>query len=291
MHRILLFLPVDKAMADFDGCFAWYELMTTNVEAATAFYAAVIGWDTRDASTPGMTYTLFAVEEHSVCGSMEIPQEAAKKGVQPRWLGYVGVDNVDAVTREVERLGGSVHVPPTDIPAISRFSIVADPQMATFALIGWRPGREGVANWFEPGGIGWHELLAVDADRAFSFYGSLLGWRKAKSDIGPPGTYGLLSVGGKAIGGIFNKPPVVPHPFWLFYFSVGDIDAAAERVKFGGGQILEGPLEVPAGGRVARCVDPQGAMFAMIGTRSDKPVGYFARGESGVGPRGGRQPK
>ena len=76
---------------------------------------------------------------------------------------------------------------------------------------------------------------------------------------------------------MFNKPPMVPVAFWLYYFNVGDIDAAAERVKAAGGQILEGPIEVP-GGRVARCTDPQGAMFALTGKRSDKAVGYFERG-------------
>jgi predicted enzyme related to lactoylglutathione lyase len=90
------------------------------------------------------------------------------------------------------------------------------------------------------------------------------------------GTYQVFSAGGQTIGGMFNKPPTVPVAFWLYYFNIGDVDAAAERVKAAGGQILEGPTEVP-GGRVARCTDPQGAMFALIGKRSEA-VGYFERG-------------
>ena len=77
---------------------------------------------------------------------------------------------------------------------------------------------------------------------------------------------------------MFNSPAVQGAGFWLFYFGVGDIDAAAERVRIGGGKILEGPGDTP-GGWIARCEDPQGAMFALMGPRFAKPVGYFERAE------------
>jgi predicted enzyme related to lactoylglutathione lyase len=125
--------------------------------------------------------------------------------------------------------------------------------------------------------VSWHELLAADWEKAFAFYGELFGWQKADADIGPMGTYQLFSAGGQTIGGMFTKPPMVPVPFWLYYFSIGDIDAAAERVKAGGGQILEGPLEVPGGSWIARCTDPQGAIFALEGNRSHKAIGNFER--------------
>jgi predicted enzyme related to lactoylglutathione lyase len=85
----------------------------------------------------------------------------------------------------------------------------------------------------------------------------------------------MFSAGGETIGGMFTKPPTVADPFWLYYFNVGDVDAAAGRVKARGGEILEGPIEVPGGGWVVRCADPQGAMFALRGKRSDKAIGYF----------------
>ena len=57
-------------------------------------------------------------------------------------------------------------------------------------------------------------------------------------------------------------------------------DATAQRVKAGGGHILEGPTESPAGSWIIRCTDPQGAVFALEGTRRGRPVGYFARAAS-----------
>ena len=86
-------------MVSSHGRFVWYELMTTDMEAAKAFYAEVVGWGTRDASTPGMPYTLFTAGEASVSGLMDLPEDARKMGVRPTWLGYVGVNDVDASRR------------------------------------------------------------------------------------------------------------------------------------------------------------------------------------------------
>jgi predicted enzyme related to lactoylglutathione lyase len=85
----------------------------------------------------------------------------------------------------------------------------------------------------------------------------------------------LLAVRGQTIGGICAKSPEVPVPLWLYYFNVRDINAAVERVKAGGGQVLEGPVEAPGGNWIARCFDPQGAMFALAGERNRR-IGYFA---------------
>jgi predicted enzyme related to lactoylglutathione lyase len=263
-------------VADSHGSFVWYELMTTNVAAAKAFYAEVIGWSVVDVSMPGMPYALFTTGKTSVSGVLGLPMDARRRGAKPRWLGYVGVNDVDAAARRATQLGGAVHVPPTDIPSISRFAIVADPQMATLGVFkGLQPAQPRPTEQNETGRVSWHELLATDWEKALAFYGELFGWQKADGDTGPKGRYQVFSTEGQMIGGMFNKPPVVPDPFWLYYFSVADLDAAAKRVMAGGGQIIEGPVEVPGGSWIARCVDPQGVLFALEGKRSDNASGGF----------------
>ncbi len=265
-------------MANSHGRFLWYELVTTDMEAAKAFYAEVVGWGTQDASMPGMAYTLFTAGEASVSGLMGLPEDARKSGLRPSWLGYVGVDDVDAAADRIKQLGGAVHVPPKDIPNISRFSVAVDPQMATIALFKWlSPGREQTAELDAPGRVGWHELFAADWEKAWAFYGELFGWRKADADSGAAGTYQLFSAGGQTIGGMFTKPAMVPVPFWLYYFNIGDIDVAMKRVKAGSGQILNGPIEVPGDRWIVQCTDPQGAIFALVGKRSHNGIGYFER--------------
>jgi uncharacterized protein len=261
-------------MVNSHGRFVWYELMTTDMEAAKAFYAEVVGWGTQDVSMPGIAYTLFTVGGASVSGLMGLPENARQLGFRPSWLGYVGVDDVDATADRIKQLGGAVHVPPKDIPNISRFSVAADPQMAAIALFKWlKGGQQQPAEVDAPGRVGWHELLAADWEKAWPFYAELFGWQKADADTGAVGTYQLFSAGGLTIGGMFTKPPMVPVPFWLYYFNVGDIDAAAKRVKAGSGQILSGPIEVPGGSWIVQCTDPQGAIFALVGKRSQDGIG------------------
>ncbi len=265
-------------VVDSHGRFAWYELITTDVKAAKAFYAEVMGWGALDASVPGRAYTLFTAGNAVVGGLMDLPEDARKNGGNPSWLGYVGVDDVDAAADLVERLGGAVHVAPTDVADISRFSIFTDPQTARLALFKWRdPGRAQPCALDGPGRVGWHELLAADWEKSLAFYGELFGWQKADADIGEMGTYQLFSTGGQPIGGMLTKPPTIPASFWLYYFNVGDLDAAGQRVKAAGGRVLDGPFEVPGGSWIVQCTDPQGAMFALEGRRGRKAVGYFER--------------
>lgn len=261
------------------GRFIWYELTTTDAKAARAFYANVLGWSAQDGCLPGSAYQILTAEDSPVVGLMGLPEAASRAGVPPHWIGYVGVDDVDAAAMRVKELGGMVHVPPTDVADISRFSIIADPQGATLALIKWRTsGETPSAPLVAPGRPGWHELLAANWEKAFAFYAALFGWQKAEAQQGEMGTYQQFSAAGETSGGMFTKPPTLPLPFWLYYFNVADIEAASQRVEAGGGEILYGPREVPGGSLIIHCADPQGAIFALLDRRMRKAVGYYVPG-------------
>lgn len=265
-------------MSDYHGRFVWYELMTTDVAAAKAFYGKVMGWGAKDAFTYDRPHTLFTVGGALAGGITALSEDARRTGGMPMWIGYVGVDDVDATVGRIKRLGGAVHIPPTNIADISRFSVIADPQTAFLAVMTWlKAGKQQGAAPGEQRRVGWHELLAADSETALSFYGDIFDWREAPADPGPLSTYRLFSVRGQTIGGMFTKPPLARVPHWLYYFNIGDIDAASKRVKSGGGQVLGGPVEVPSGSWIVRCVDPQGAVFALEGgRRHGAAVGYFA---------------
>src|ERR1700730_5116375 len=109
-------------MANAHGRFVWYELMTTDMEAAKTFYADVVGWGTQDATMPGIAYSVFSAGETSVSGLRDLQEDARKSGLRPSWLGYVGVSDVDAAADRIKKLGGGVHVPPKEISHIHRLS-------------------------------------------------------------------------------------------------------------------------------------------------------------------------
>ena len=257
-------------MIDRVGGFVWYELLTTDRQSAAAFYAKIVGWTMKDASTAELAYTLLNAGDAPVAGLMALPEEGVRMGATPRWLGYVAVDDVDAKAAQIRLLGGAILVSPTD-SNIGRIAVVADPQGATFALVtGLTYGRPQPGGSDEPGRVGWHELLAADRSRIFAFYGELLGWRQASPENDPASVYELFSAAGRTIGGMLTKLPSVPHACWLHYFNVDDVGAAARRVHAGGGRILQGPIELPDDCWIVRCVDPQGGLFALQGAWDQK---------------------
>jgi predicted enzyme related to lactoylglutathione lyase len=121
-----------------------------------------------------------------------------------------------------------------------------------------------------PGLIGWHELHTTDLAGALAFYQGQFGWQKSQAlDMGPAGVYQLFSMAGEqAVGGMLNRLPDMPRTCWLYYFNVAEIGAAISRVRDAGGTVLMGPREVPGGGWIAQCLDPQGAAFALWGPKS-----------------------
>src|SRR5262249_27081795 len=148
-----------------------------------------------------------------------IPEDARKAGVQPCWMGYIEVDDVDRTAARLAQAGGKVHRPPTDVPGVIRFAVVADPQGAGFIIAKWLAddGSQelpvGTA-----GTVGWHELYALEWKTAFDFYAKMFGWTKAEAiDMGPMGTYQLFATGDAPIGGMMTKPETIPTPYWGYY--------------------------------------------------------------------------
>jgi predicted enzyme related to lactoylglutathione lyase len=256
-------------MSKHHGQFFWYDLMTTDCKAAETFYRSVMGWDAKDSGVPGQTYTLLSKGAAMVGGLMPIPQEARAMGARPCWTGYIAVDDVDAYVDRVKAAGGSLIRGPVDVPGMLRFAVVADPHGAPFIIFrGFSEEAPPPVAPGTPGHVGWHELQAGDREADFAFYAGLFGWTKGEAIESPAGPYQLFATGGAPVGGVMTKMPEAPGPFWLYYVNVENVDGALTRVKKGGGQVCYGPMQVPGGSWIAQCIDPQGAMFAVAGSKA-----------------------
>ena len=258
-----------KPQSKTHGKFVWYDVMASDTNAAESFYRSVVGWDVKDSGIPDRRYAILSMGSTMIGGLMPIPEDARKAGVRPAWMGYISVDDVDLYAKRVKTAGGVVHRGPEDIPGVGRFAVVGDPDGAGFMLFkGATDQAPTPAPAGTPGHIGWRELHAGDQERAFGFYSQLFGWTKAEAmDMGPMGVYQTFAIDGTQSGGMLTRTPQTPAPFWLYYFNVAAVDAAAKRVKDGGGQIVNGPHQVPGGSWIVQCFDPQGAMFALVGSQ------------------------
>jgi predicted enzyme related to lactoylglutathione lyase len=123
------------------GAFCWNELASRDPEGAKQFYGAVFGW-VGDTQTMGdMTYTEWKLNGETIGGMRPIgPMDPP--GLPAHWLVYFATDDTDASVAKVTEGGGTVMVPPTDIPP-GRFAVVSDPQGAVFALIKMNPAEQG----------------------------------------------------------------------------------------------------------------------------------------------------
>lgn len=114
------------------GALVWNELMTDDVDAAKAFYAAALGWAEETAPMEGgPVYTSFKVGDRYVAGMMEKTPDMQFPNY---WNVYFAVDDVDAVAAKVSELGGTLMGDPFDTP-VGRMAVAADPQGATFSII------------------------------------------------------------------------------------------------------------------------------------------------------------
>ena len=247
------------------GKFAWYELMTSDVEAAGKFYSSVVGWITKDVGNADMAYTTFNVGDAGVAGMLHLPQHIA-------WVGYIAVADVDAHIVKITEAGGKLWKPATDVPGMLRFAVMSDPQGAAIVVFTPNPAMptpKDPPRPPTPGTIGWHELYTTGLDAAWSFYSSIFGWTlNSDMDMGPMGIYRIFNEAANAspmgAGGMMKKPAEVPAPYWTFYFQVDSIKAAIGRVTAAGGTVIMGPMQVPGGSWIIQGKDPQGATFALV---------------------------
>lgn len=242
----------------------WYELMTTDMNAAIAFYEQVVGWTSAPFEQSPQPYTIFKrAGQTPVAGVMARP---AGMNAPPFWSMYVGVATLEPVLAQIRQLGGSECSPVMDVPGVGRMQMMTDPQGAAFYIFEPASAEQPPEAAAEVGEASWHELMTTDAPAAMTFYSEVFHWQPSETlDMGAAGQYQMFNRPHGMIGGMMNKPPEMAHvpPNWQIYFRVPDITAALARVNASGGQILNGPMEVPGGDWILNGMDPQGAAFAL----------------------------
>lgn len=219
--------------------FCRLELRTTDVAAARAFYAALLG-DTGLDIVP-------------------LPAEAAARGARAHWLGHLGVEDVERTARAFTERGATRLGPTRPSAQGGQVALLRDPGSAVVALTSrtLAPPRPEVV---------WYSLNSSDLARTLTSYGELFGWRfLERLDLGALGVYHPFTWNpeGASVGSmadISGRPGV--HPHWLFHFRVPALEPALATVRAAGGLVL-GPTELPGGERLAVCDDPQGAAFAL----------------------------
>jgi uncharacterized protein len=265
-------------MANPVGSFIWYELMTNDPAGAKAFYDDVVGWsiaDGPDSDASGIEYRHIKRGDGGFTGGvLKLSPEMVQNGAHPCWMGYLYVTDVDAEAAKIEGEGGRILMPASDVPGAGRIAMAADPQGVPIYIMTPKPpeGQEDKgSDAYDRNAVhhvSWNELLTPDPEGAKAFYSRHFGFEFNESmPMGEMGNYDFIDHGGEMIGAIMRKPNEMPMGAWNYYIHVADIDAATDKVKAGGGQVMQGPMEVPGGDWIINGIDPQGAMFSLVGSK------------------------
>jgi uncharacterized protein len=260
-------------MTTLQGSWLWYELMTPDMAGSKAFYEAIVpGWSMNPGTPETDDYGFIANADGGMTGGvLTLTKDMSDHGAIPCWLGYIGVDDTDAAVTAIEAAGGKCLMPARDVPMAGRIAMVADCCGSPFYVMTPTPpsgGGESTAFSMElPGRCSWNELLAGNQANAIAFYTGLFGWTLPEPmDMGPMGKYQFIDHDGVGVGAIMQAPEGAPKG-WFPYFRVASIDAAHEAIPAHGGKVMNGPMEVPGGDWIVQGIDPQGAMFSLVGAK------------------------
>ncbi|WP_329426565.1 VOC family protein [Streptomyces sp. NBC_01268] len=114
----------------------WAELHVDDPEAVLGFYRGLFGWRWAEMEAPGMTYRVISTaagdQQDASFGGAAPLQPGADKA---RWIPYFATADADVVSASVQESGGSVLMPPADVPDVGRIAWLADPFGAPFAVL------------------------------------------------------------------------------------------------------------------------------------------------------------
>lgn len=253
-----------------EGKFIWYELLSTDPDAAQRFYGEVVGWACARKEGEKDYRILSAPDGDAIAGLMKSPE-----GMGGMWLAYLFVADVDASVKAIAEAGGRVHMPATDMPGVGRMAMVAGPDGACFYVMRPIPPEDPDAKSrafldakeATPGHVVWNELSAEDPKAASGFYEAQFGWgQEGAMPMGDLGDYLFLQSGATPIGAAMGRVPN-GRDGWQFYFMVDEIDAATARLREAGGTVIQEPHEIPGGSFSVVAEDPQGVRFGLVGAR------------------------
>ena len=241
------------------GKFVWFEHVSDDIAKARGFYEKLFGWHAEAMPMPGGDpYNVIHNSNAGIGGYSKAPP-----GVPNTWLSYLSVEDVDASYKAALAAGARSLMAPMDYGNAVRAATLADPTGGTFSL--WKGAQSDPAETAETpvGAWYWNELSTQDDKKALAFYEKTFGFTHDEMPM-PQGTYYLLKQGDKMRGGLCKAMDAATPAMWMQYVKVADCDASAAKATSLGARMVVPPSDIPAVGRFAMFIDPQGAALAVM---------------------------
>ena len=245
------------------GVVARYELMTTAPAAAAAFYGQVLGWTT-ESSTDGQTSFVGA-------GGPFASVSAVQRRMLPQWLSHITVESLPMALEMAETLGGLLMSIPAALPGLGRHGLLRGPGGSLISVVELSDAPMSSEGDAVRAAVAWNESTTLHFEDDWNFLSGLFGWLDRGTMTHPDGRqyrmFGRTHEIGDGLGGHSTLSADLSAPSWVIYFSVPDLSPALVAVRAQGGRVTSTPMQLPNGDWVVRCLDPQGAVFALLSTQ------------------------
>lgn len=242
------------------GTPCWFDLMTSDIDASTAFYEGLFGWEAEPGSEEHGGYVNFRFDGARVAGAMaKMPDMAAMPDV---WSVYLATDDADATVAAATEAGGTAMLPVMDVGDLGRMAVLGDPDGAAIGL--WQSGEHtGFVGSDAPGTPSWFELHTRSYAPSVAFYADVFGLSPMVAADEDDFRYTVLQHDGTDAAGVMDAVAFLPEgvpSHWSVYIQVADADATLAKATELGGTVLMGPDDTPYG-VLATIQDPTGAVI------------------------------
>lgn len=239
--------------------FCWYGCLSTDVEAAKAFYSNVIGWNVETMPMGDTDATMFSASGDKIFAHLAEP---AMEGVPSHWSSFLRVDDVDTSTKAAVNNGGTQIMPPTDIPP-GRFSVISTPSGASMALFHEANPEESQHHESAPGLVHWVELNSQNINTDVTWLKKTFGFDTSEMAM-PFGPYYILQSNDNPRGGAMASQSKDEPSMWLIWIHVANVDETVKKATENNGKIISPLLDLPDVGRIAVIQDPTGGVLGVI---------------------------
>ena len=252
------------------GTPSWYELTTSDGEAAKDFYNSLFGWTSQDNPiSEDMVYTMHQLDGRNVAASFKMTADMAKEGVPPHWGVYFTVEDAQTSADLAKEAGGKVMSGPSDVFTAGTMAIIQDPEGAVFNI--WQPKDHiGVEVKGEIGAVGWTEFMTRDREVPKAFYTKVFPLIALDEKMTNGQDYTVMKLGDEFVAGILqmNDEQMKGVPCqWCTYFMVDDIEASIAKAKAKGGDAFLEKMDIQHV-FIAGIKDPQGATLMLMQPKS-----------------------
>jgi predicted enzyme related to lactoylglutathione lyase len=192
-----------------------------------------------------------------------------------QWMPHIQVADVASSADRALALGARELMRQKDDGGHSQWAVLLDPNGAAFGIIPVVAPEaiESVRKGASPdtaGRISWLDLTVPEASATRDFYREVVGWSVQDVEMNDAGDqyvdYALCTSEGTPVAGVCHARGVnqaIP-PVWLICLPVGDLAESLDRVREGGGEVVEARTGTSGEYEYAVIRDPVGVCCALV---------------------------